>query len=204
MTAAVSQQNPPRAGHTTTRLAGKALDETRSAAERHGALFERIVGRIHRYFGKLVWDANEAEELLQRTLLVLERSLRERTYDPARSFNTWMWLKAHTQYCQWAREREKRMAPLPEVEPPAPAGEGDARVDVDERLDAEAVLRAVQRDLGDATYELFVLYYEAGLTQAEVGEAVELHPKTIRKRLAQAHALIDRILGDGEGEAVAS
>ena len=196
-----NEPGPGLPGHTTTFLAGQALAETRTRAERHGALFERVVDRIHRYFGKLVWSADEAEELLQRTLLELERSLREKTYDPARSFNAWMWLKAHTQFCQWARERARRMASMPADEPADPRE--DARGAVERRLDAEAILRRVQERLGDEVYEVFVLYYEAGLTQAEVGEAVGLHPKTVRKRLAQAHELIDAITGSdtgGDGE----
>ena len=186
---------PPRITGNTTRLAGRALAEPRTSTARHAALFERVVPRIHRYFNKLVWDAGEAEDLLQRTLLELERSLREKTYDPARSFNAWMWLKAHTQFAQWARERERRMLPLPEEDQGALS---DALARIDDRLDAAAILRVVQDRLGDATYEVFVLYYEAGLTQGEVAEAVDLDRKTVRKRLEAAHRLIDRVLGDHE------
>ncbi len=177
----------------TTLLAGAALGETRSRAERHAELFERIVARIHRYFTRLVWDAGEVEDLLQRTLLELERSLRERSYDPARSFNAWMWLKAHTQFAQWVRERQRRMARL--GDPEAHAAPGDPIDRVAAKADAEAILHRMQEELGEETYEAFVLTYEGGLSQAEVALAVDLDRKTVRKRLAAAHRLIDRILG---------
>ena len=64
----------------------------------------------------------------------------------------------------------------------------------DAALDAETVLRKVREDLGEEVYEIFVLYYEGGLTQAEVSVAVDRDRKTVRKRLAEAHDLIDRLI----------
>lgn len=174
-------------GAKTTELAGDALRETRSSNERHAALFERIASRIYRYFVKTVWDRNEAEELAQRAFVELERSLREKSYDPARSFNAWMWLKAHGVFQRWCRERAtKRTEPLAEVA--ASSSSGDAK------LDAEHVLRELQRRLGDECYEVFVLYYEGGLTQAEVAEAVSRDRKTVAAWLRQAHELIEELL----------
>lgn len=174
-------------GPKTTELAGDALRETRSSNERHAALFERIASRIYRYFVKTVWDKNEAEELAQRTLVELEKSLREKSYDPARSFNAWMWLKAHGVFQTWCRERATRKT-TPLVEQPL-------IVEVkDEKLDAEHILRELQRRLGDECYEVFVLYYEGGLTQTEVAEAVARDRKTVASRLRQAHELIEELL----------
>ena len=170
----------------TTELAGEALRETQSSNERHAALFERVASRIYRYFVKTVWDRNEAEELAQRTLLELEKSLREKSYDPARSFNAWMWLKAHGVFQVWCRERAtKKTVALPDVavEPPK-----------DEKLDAEHILRELQRRLGDECYEVFVLYYAGGLTQAEIADAVSRDRKTVAARLRQAHEWIEELL----------
>ncbi len=176
-------------GPKTTELAGDALRETRSSNERHAALFERIASRIYRYFVKTVWDRNEAEELAQRTLVELERSLREKSYDPARSFNAWMWLKAHGVFQTWCRERATRKTAPLDSDPiiPVPAHR-------DEKLDAEHILRELQRRLGDETYEVFVLYYEGGLSQTEVAEAVGRDRKTVASRLRQAHALIEELI----------
>jgi RNA polymerase sigma factor (sigma-70 family) len=177
----------------TTELAGEAYREPRDARRRHAELFERIAGRIYRYFSRTVWDPHEAEELAQRTLVELERSLRERSYDPARSFNAWMWLKAHTVFAQWCRERERRAGPLADE----PAARADASVDA--RLDAEQVLREVHRRLGDETYEILVLAYEGELTQVEIAEAVGRDRKTVAARLSQARALALSLLGEGGG-----
>ena len=187
--------------HTTTQLAADAMQSGSPAARlAHGLLFERVLERVHRYFRRMIYDGNEAEECLSRTVVLLEESLRTGKYDRERSFNAWMWLKAHTVYAQWCRERQKRPAQLEgEDVQAAPAGRRTSEhdgVEARERaLDAAAVLEQVRARLGAETYECFVLYYEGGLTQEEVSLAVERDRKTVRKRIAEAHALIDELLG---------
>ena len=184
-------------GLRTTELAGEAYREPLAESARHAELFERIAKRIFGYFARTVWDAAEAEELAQRTLVELERSLRERSYDPARSFNVWMWLKAHTVFAQWSRERTKRTSSLDEGSVPGRNGTVSA---VDARVDAETILREVQARLGDETYEMLLLSYEGGLSQVEVAEAVGRDRKTVATRLREARALAARLLGQ-KGEA---
>ena len=178
--------------HTTTALAGEVIQAGAPAARvAHATLFERIVERIHRYFRRMLRDPHEADECLQQTLVLLETSLRQRTYDPTRSFNAWMWLKARTVWAQWCRARERAPGPLPPVDPPA---RQDEQAQALERLDAARILEAVRERLGGETYEAFVLYYEGGLTQAEVAQALDRDRKTVRKRIEEAHELIARLL----------
>ncbi len=178
----------------TTELAGDALRETAGSNARHAVLFERVAARIYRYFARQVWDRGEAEELAQRTLVELEQSLRERSYDPARSFNAWMWLKAHTVFAQWCRERATRRTEAL-GEPSTPAGHESP---VDARLDTQAILKEIQQRVGPEAYEIFVLYYVSGLTQAEVAESTGRDRKTVATRLREAHAVAERFLSRGE------
>lgn len=160
----------------------------------HAALFERILERIHRYFRRMLKDQDAAADCLQKTMTLLEESLSRGTYQPDRSFNTWMWLKARTVFAQYCRAYERKPDQLPE-RPQVDRDQQDPSEAAAERMDAEAVLARVRSDLGDETYEMFVLYYESGLTQAEISDALERDRKTIRKRIREAHALIDRLLG---------
>ena len=181
--------------HTTTKLAGQAMRSGAPAARvAHAALFERILERIHRYFRRMLRDQDAAADCLQKTMTLLEESLAKGTYQPDRSFNTWMWLKARTVFAQYCRAHEKRPAQLSEV-PRADTEQQDPSEEVAERLDAQVVLDRVRKDLGDETYECFVLYYEGGLTQAEISAALERDRKTVRKRIREAHELIDKLLG---------
>lgn len=175
-------------GAKTTQLAGEAVREPLASNACHASLFDRVGERIYRYFLKTAWDPNEAEELAQRTFLDLTRSLRNGSYDPGRSFNAWLWIKAHATFVDWCRERRRRMQPLNDGEIASPSSE----VAIDEQLDANAILQVLQQRLGNECYEIFVLYYEGGLTQSEIAEAVGRDRKTVAKRLAQAHELAQK------------
>jgi RNA polymerase sigma factor (sigma-70 family) len=165
------------------------VNEPRGSNERQGALFARVGERIYRYFHKTVWDKDEAEELAHRTIAELLASVRERRYDPSRSFNAWLWIKAHKVFVAWCRERDRKLHALGS-QIAAPRQEQA----LEHRLDAASILKAVQAELGTEAYEVFVLHYEAGLTQDEVAEAVGRNRRTVAKRLEQAHALIRRLI----------
>lgn len=181
--------------HTTTKLAAQAMRAgTPDARVAHAALFERIVERIHRYFRRMLRDQDAAADCLQTTLALLEDSLARGVYEPDRSFNTWMWLKARTVFAQYCRAHQRRPEQLSE-QPRADPQARDPGEIVAERLDAAEILERIRSDLGDETYEAFVLYYEGGLTQAEISAALERDRKTVRKRIREAHELIDQLLG---------
>lgn len=181
----------------TTYLAGKVARRlghtaTHSEADAHELLIDRILPRLHAYFARLVGGL-EADDCVQDVLVLLEQSLAEQTYDPYRSFNTWVWLKARTVWAQWCRQRQRRgMVALP-VEPQSVRPDDDPQRRALE-LDAQALLAQVRAELGDETYEMFVLYYEGGLTQDEVAALTGRDAKTVRKRIQQAHRLIERRL----------
>lgn len=177
--------------HVTTHLAGQALNESPGRNTQRALLFERIVGRIYRYFRKRVWNAEAAEDLAQQTLLVLECSLRDGSYDPGRSFNTWMWLKAHTVYAQYCRERQRAPITTAEV-PEQPAA--DPATEVADKLDAKAVLQALERELGSETYTCFLLYYQGELTHGEVAEVVGRARKTVAQRIGEAQRFCQRFI----------
>jgi RNA polymerase sigma factor (sigma-70 family) len=182
---------------TTTRLAGDAAREPSGDGPTRAELFERVFERIYRYFRKTVWDADAADDCTQRTLVELERSLREGLYEPGRSFNTWIWMKAHKVFVAHCRERGRALEALDDA---ALAARAAAPIDppqaVDERLDAAAVLRAVADRLGPEAHECFVLRYEGELTLDAIAVTVGRDRKTVAARIRAAHALIERLLGD--------
>lgn len=175
----------------TTHLAGRVVAHLAGADAARAALVERVLPRVRRYFQRLVGE-QEADDCLQETLLLLEQSLASGGYDPARSYNAWVWLKARTVWAQWCRRRGRLPAPLPDQAEPQAASSPPA-VHVAERLDAERLLLALRERLGDEVYETFLLYQEGELTQDEVAEAVGCDPKTVRKRLRQAEATLERL-----------
>ena len=178
--------------HTTTHLAAEVMSsggpETRVAL---AALFERILERIHRFFLRTLRDPNDADECLQRTVVLLEETLRLRKYDPDRSFNTWMWLKARTVYAQWCRDRSRQPQAIPDGRDPADSD--DELAAAERSLEVQSILRQLEAELREETYETFVLYYMSGLTQEQAAQALDCTARTVRNRLREAHAVIERL-----------
>ncbi len=170
------------------------MDTTELAAHlvRSGAaseeLFTRVIKRIDSYFRRVVQDDHEARDCLQETLLLLQQSLQEKKYDPERSFNVWIWLKARTVYAQWCRAKARQMQPLPQQ-----ATQVDPTT-LDQRLDGDVLLNLIHQRLGAETHEAFVLYYHGELTQDEVGKIVGTHRRAVAKRIREAHALLNELL----------
>ena len=181
----------PPGTNQTTHLAGAAVG---APAERdlRAALFERVLERIHRYFARVVWDSSAVDDCVQQTLLALERSLQEGTYDPRRSFNRWMWLKAHSVYVNHCRARAREPSSLPEAEPCAEEPEQDH---VESRLDAEAVLTHLRKELDPESVGMFVLFYGEGHTITDLAALTGRDRKTVRARLKNAKAAALKLLG---------
>lgn len=190
----------------TTEIAASAFAGGDASRAVRAALFERVIERIHRYFVKVVWDADAVDDCVQRTLLLLERSFQEGSYDPRRSFNRWMWIKAHSVYVDHCRERGRRMEPLPDEEQVADSGAagGAARVGrapgaeqaaIDARLDAEAILARLRESLGAEAFEAFVLFYDEGHTVTDIAAILGRDRKTVRKWIDVGERQAVRLLG---------
>ncbi|RMG13573.1 MAG: sigma-70 family RNA polymerase sigma factor [Planctomycetota bacterium] len=179
----------------TTELAAKALGPAGESAR--AELVERVLERVRRSFYRLTGNPDDAEDLTQATLLLLQRSLVEARYRPGCSLNTWLFLKAHSVFVDWCRRRDLEARALPRVRPassaPADPAEASAR-----RLDGETLLARLAEELGPETYECFVLRYEAGLELEELARALGCSSRTVSRRLARAHRLLDQLCAEDD------
>jgi len=184
--------------HTTTNMAGAARGPGSAARSVRAQLFERVMGRVYRYFVKVVWDPHAVDDCLQKTLLRLERSLTGGTYDPQQSFNRWMWIKAHSVLIDHLRTRGRAPGALPPEELAAGTSLSPASA-VDARLDAETILARLRELLPPETLAMFVMRYDEGSTVREIAEITGRDPKTVRKRLERARREALRLLGEPSG-----
>ena len=168
--------------NTTTGLAREVMLRGSAAARREQALlFERAMRRIDRYFRRMTRQSDVADDCTQRTLELLTASLQHGKYDPGRSFNAWMWLKARTVFAQWCRDRERGAPPVIEAPP----------VDELERsTEARRLLQRLADAVDEATFETVVLFYESGLTRVELAELLGCDRKTIYNRINRAHRVL--------------
>ncbi len=180
----------------TTQLAGRAAGSQPGKRSLRAALFERIMCRIQRYFHKLVWDADAVDDCVQNTFLRLERSLTEGGYDPRRSFNSWMWLKAHAVFVDYCRAGHHRLGPLLEHESTSPS----AVPAVDARIDARALLAHLGEHLSAESFEAFVLHYDQHQGITAIASLQGRARKTVRKELRAARERALRFLSGRRSE----
>jgi RNA polymerase sigma factor (sigma-70 family) len=179
-------------------MAGDAGQGGEQGRALRGELFERIFERIHRYFLKLIYDPQSVDDCLQQTLLRLERSLQEGTYDPRQSFNRWMWIKAHSVYVDYCRSRSRAAGALAEGDAEQAVSAAGHESAVDGKLDLKVVLLRMREELDTETFETFVLRYDQSLSITEVAKLTGRDRKTVRKHLERAVRFAKGLLGSVE------
>jgi RNA polymerase sigma factor (sigma-70 family) len=181
--------------HTTTNLAGEAMAGGPAGRSLRAKLFERVMDRIHRYFVRLVWDAQDVEDCVQKTLLRLEQSLQSGSYNPHHSFNRWLWIKAHSVYVEHCRASTRRPCTAGEADEAASGAGAGGTGAVDARLDAEAVLGHLRTELDPEDFEAFVMRLGEGHSVTDIAAITGCDRKTARKRIERGRRAALRMLG---------
>lgn len=177
----------------------------RQAAEGDEAAFDRLVRRIHprlmRWALVKTTQADDAEEVVQRTLVRVYRALPG--FRGESRVTTWMYRIASNVWLDMERARKSRSRveePLMEdiehaavATTPAP----DARVARSQ--EADLLLRFFD-DLTVRQREVLELVDLQGLEPAEAAAAMEVTPSTARVHLHRARRTLRRIILDREPE----
>jgi RNA polymerase sigma-70 factor (ECF subfamily) len=175
-------------------------------------LLERHHPRILRFSMKMCGHPEDAQDVVQDTLLTVAKDFRD--FRGASSLSTWLYTIARS-YCIKKRRKSKFAPPeeaslegdssgeAQDVPHPAPGPEeATVRREVTEALDrAIAHLRPAYRDV-------LLLRDVEGLSAAEVGEVLGLSVPAVKSRLHRARsevrARLAPLLGLGEGRALAA
>jgi len=134
--------------------------------------------RLYRYFLRLVRDHALADDLFQQTWLHVVRHLHR--YDPARSFDTWLFAIAHNAAMDLLRRRPDE--PLEDVEWELPARAPDAFHAVLAHQRA-AMLAAAMAALPAVYREVLTLRFEEGMKLEEIAEVTHAPLSTVKSRL---------------------
>ena len=139
-----------------------------------GAIVGRYQHRLYRYFVRLVRDRATADDLFQQTWLQVVRHLNR--YDPARSFDTWLFSIAHNTAIDLLRRRPgEELDDYPSRTPDALdtliAGERAANVAA-----ALETLPAVYR-------EALTLRFEEGMKLEEIATVAGVPLSTVKSRV---------------------
>ncbi|MES2337305.1 MAG: RNA polymerase sigma factor [Pseudomonadota bacterium] len=154
--------------------------------------FAEIVRRykqpLHRTVARLIGDEDEAVDIVQDAFIAAHAAIGR--FDPDRPLRTWLTRIAVNKARDWRRRRIVRRfisAMLPdgaiEVADDVPAIDR-AVADRAELIRVEAAIRRLPANLR----EVLVLRTIEGLTQAEVGEMLDVSEKAVETRLYRARS----------------
>lgn len=154
------------------------------------ALLEKHQARVFRFGLKMCRSPEDAEDVLQDTLLSMARGVRD--FRGASSISTWLFTIARS-FCIKKRRRSK-FAPEQERSHDAELGsEGNPLVDPgqspDQALDRKRLEQALEQAIGrlEPIYrEVLLLRDVEGLTAAEVAEVLGVRVQAVKSRLHRA------------------
>lgn len=197
--------NPP----VETMLGASLTFETEATRLRDGdvetltILMERYQHRLYRYMLRLVRQPGTAEDLFQQTWVrVMERA---RSYDPRRSFESWLFAIAHNLAIDHLRRRQPES-----LDEPLAANSGGTRADLtpsaapdalDQLLAGErsALVTEAVAEMPALFREVLTLRFEEEMKLDEIAEVLSLPLGTVKTRLHRAmkalHGLLQTRLG---------
>jgi len=156
--------------------------------------FEEIVNRWQGPLINLAFrffrDRGKAEEMAQEAFMKIYRGLPKWRQDSR--FSTWAYTVAMNHYRSALRRHAPPTIDFEELAP-VTAG-GDLSDEIDDRLQAEAVHRAVAT-LPPKYREVVVLFYFQEKDLAETARIAELREGTVKARLFRARKLLEQRLG---------
>jgi RNA polymerase sigma-70 factor (ECF subfamily) len=158
-------------------------------------LLARHQGRVYRFGLKMCRDPDDAQDVLQETLIAVARGLKD--FRGASSVSTWLYTIARS-FCLKKRRRSKF---APEVEASLErSGEGEAALHLpdpgrpaDDALAGRQVEEALEqaiRGLDPMYREVLVLRDVEGLSAAEVAEVMGLSVDAVKSRLHRARLTV--------------
>lgn len=159
------------------------------------ALVARLLPRLRRWALVRTGDADDADEVVQRTLIRLHRSLP--SFQHRSRLSSWAYRILRNAATDLERERSARPGdePLPPPDSPStPAGSSDPLGQLHARRMAAAV-RAFFDALPPRQREVLELVDHQGLKPVEVARRLGMNPVTVRANLFKARrAVRERVL----------
>lgn len=166
-------------------LVGRARAGDENALEQ---LIRRCYRQIFRWALVQVGDPDDADDVTQTVLLRLHRRLK--SFRGRSRFDTWLYRVTRNASLEWlrGRRRRERLAERAGAERPE-AGGPDPLTEV-QAMDAAAMIRRAFAELPDRQREIFDLVDLQGYAPAEIAEALEMNPVTVRANLCKARRAI--------------
>jgi RNA polymerase sigma-70 factor (ECF subfamily) len=165
------------------------LGDRAAASQLIAGFYERIFA----YFRRLAGNEHDAADLTQRTFCKAWTSLPR--YKARASFNTWLHGIAHHVFVDWLRGGSRLDARSDEWWETCAATGADPFENAVEREAGHRVYQAVEALEEDAR-EIVHLHYYQSLSIAEIAEALGIGTSTVKYRLRNALAALEKRLAE--------
>ena len=155
--------------------------------------YQRYFPLLSRKCARMLGDQHEAQDVAQETFVRLHQA---RLWDQdARLVTAWLY-RTSTRLAidrLRTRKRQRTDSDTPGLDALPMAGSPEAQ------LSAQQLWAALARDIPAAELEVGLLTRVDGLTQAEVAEVTQLHPRSIRRMLVRFEARLAHTRDRSEG-----
>jgi RNA polymerase sigma-70 factor (ECF subfamily) len=151
------------------------------------ALLERHQGQVYRFGMKMCGNPEDAEDVLQETLLAMARGIRK--FRGASSLSTWLYTIARSACIKHRRRSKFAPREASSLETAEAKGLANPAHRADEALAAKQVARALEQaidELEPMYREVLVLRDAEGLTAPEVAEVLGVTTQAVKSRLHRA------------------
>jgi RNA polymerase sigma-70 factor (ECF subfamily) len=156
-------------------------------------LLDRHADRIHAVCRRIVGDPHDALDATQEAMISVARGIAR--FDGTARFTTWCYrIATNAALDELSRGRRRPVAADP---PLGVADPHDGTTAVDARLDVDAALATLPEEFRVAV----VLRDLCDLDYAEIAEALDLPPGTVRSRIARGRAALAAALGEPDPSA---
>lgn len=186
---------------TSTRGDEESLEGLAEAAVGDEAAFERLVrlcyGRIHRWALVATADSDDADDVVQETLVRMHRSLVD--YRQGSRFTTWLYRITHSAVLDHGRRRTARwrkrlrLSLYRDQDQQDPPG-------IEQKIEEErliSLIKAFWNELPAGQRQVFDLVDLQGYGPSEVADMMEMNPATVRAHLFKARRTIRCRIFDG-------
>lgn len=162
------------------------------------ALYDLHAKEVYRLAYSVLLHQQDAEDVVQEVFVYVFRNLSR--YDPERgAFRTWLYTITISR-CRNARRRKLLpMVALSDLlanglDPAAPDDENPERATL--RRDAQRALGEALKTLSPRLREAVALRYGQGLTYREMGDILNIPPKTAESRVRLAHQSLRQVMDE--------
>lgn len=166
-----------------------------------GALVEAYQTPIYNLCYRMLGDGAEAEEAAQETFLRAYSQLA--SYDPARSFKTWLFSIANHHCIDRLRKRRLTWLSIEDDLPPHPAlqEQSPGPEEAASRNEQTAALQALLGRLPPDDRAVLVMRYWYDFSYEEIADATRTTVSAVKSRLHRARGSVGEMLGASGGAA---